>query len=142
MPNESNDSQRDRDRHPSRQRTRLLVVDDQPDFVLSLSRMLQMCGFEVKTALNGRAALEIAARFCPRFVLLDLRLPNMDGYEVARRLRAEAGLESATLIAVTAYGDEEAWRRSHEAGFDSHLVKPVAPGELLALLSRSEAASP
>src|SRR5262245_43647210 len=94
-------TQRSRDRQSSRQATRLLVVDDHPDIVLTLSRMLQMCGFEVMSACDGRAALEIAAKFRPRFVLLDLGLPAMDGYEVARRLRAEAGSESTTLIAVT-----------------------------------------
>ena len=138
MPNPS-DCPRNRGRAPSRQRTRLLVVDDHPDLVLTLSRMLQMCGFEVMTACDGHAALEIAARFRPRFVLLDLGLPIMDGYEVARRLRAEAGLESTTLIAITAYGTDEDRRRSREAGFVGHLVKPISPAELLALLSGSQA---
>ena len=138
MSNE-NASRRNRDRVPSRPRTRLLVVDDDPDNVLTLSRMLQMCGFEVMTAFDGRAALEIAAKFRPRVALLDLGLPHLDGYELARRLRAEAGLESTTLIAVTAYGAEEDRRRSREAGFDSHLVKPIVPGELLELLSQTEA---
>jgi DNA-binding response OmpR family regulator len=131
--------QRSRDRRSSRKATRLLVVDDQPDIVLTLSRMLQMCGFEVMTACDGRAALEIAAKFRPKFVLLDLGLPAMDGYEVARRLRAEAGFESTTLIAVTGYGSEEARMRSREAGFASHLVKPVDPRVLLDLLGQSEA---
>jgi DNA-binding response OmpR family regulator len=98
--------------------------------------MLQMCGFEVMTAFDGRAALEIAATFRPQFALLDIGLPNMDGYEIARRLRAEAGLESTTLIAVTAYGAEEDRRRSRGSGFDSHLVKPVPLDVLLATLSR------
>jgi DNA-binding response OmpR family regulator len=133
-------TQRSRDRQSSRQATRLLVVDDHPDIVLTLSRMLQMCGFEVMSACDGRAALEIAAKFRPRFVLLDLGLPAMDGYEVARRLRAEAGSESTTLIAVTGYGSEEARKRSREAGFASHLVKPVNPRVLLDLLLQSEAA--
>jgi DNA-binding response OmpR family regulator len=131
--------QRSRDRQSSRKATRLLVVDDHPDIVLTLSRMLQMCGFEVMTACDGRAALEIAAKFRPRFILLDLGLPVMDGYEVARRLRAEAGSESTTLIAVTGYGSEEARMRSREAGFASHLVKPVDPRALLDLLSQPEA---
>jgi DNA-binding response OmpR family regulator len=133
------DPQRSRVRQRCRQRTRLLVVDDDPDNVLILSRMLQMCGFEVMTACEGRAALEIAAQFRPEFALLDLGLPIWDGYEVARRLRAEAGLESTTLIAVTADGTEADRTRSREAGFAGHLVKPISPGELLALLSRSEA---
>ena len=138
MVNESASPQ-NRRRQPSRQRTRLLVVDDHPEIVLTLSRMLQMCGFEVMSAYDGHAALEIAAKFRPRFVLLDLALPILDGYEIARRLRAETSCASTTIIAVTAHGDEEARRLSQEAGFDSHLVKPVAPRELLELLSRCEA---
>jgi two-component system CheB/CheR fusion protein len=138
MPNLRN-SQPNPDRQPSRQRVRLLVVDDHPDIVLTLSRMLQMCGFEVTTAYDGPTALKIAAEFRPRFVLLDLGLRTMDGYEVARRLRAEAGFESTTLIAVTGYGSEEAQMRSREAGFASHLVKPVNPRVLLDLLAQSEA---
>ena len=138
MPNPS-DSHRNREKHPSRHRTRLLVVDDNPDNVLTLSRLLQMCGFEVMTACEGRTALEIAGQFRPEFALLDIGLPSWDGYEVARRLRAEAGLESTTFIAVTAYGTDEDRRRSREAGFVGHLVKPISPAELLALLSRSEA---
>jgi DNA-binding response OmpR family regulator len=135
---------KDRNRHstrvgqPSHQGTRLLVVDDHPDTVLTLARMLEMCGFEVMTACDGGAALEIAMKFRPRFVLLDIGLPSLDGYEVARRLRAETGLESTTLIAITGYGDEEARRLSREAGFDSHLVKPVNPAVLLATISRPE----
>jgi two-component system CheB/CheR fusion protein len=141
MPNES-DPHRNRYRQPSRQSTRVLVVDDHPDIALTLARMLQICGYEVKTACNGRAALEIAAQFRPRFVLLDLGLPILDGYEVARRLRAETGFESPTLIAVTCYGEEEARERSREAGIDHHLLKPVDPGVLLGLLSQSAAESP
>ena len=126
-------------RDPSSQGVRVLVVDDHPHILQTLSRLLRICGFEVMTASDGRVALEIAAEFRPRFVLLDIGLPIWDGYEVARRLRAEAGLESTTLIAVTAYGAEEDRQRSREAGFDGHLVKPIAPGELLELLSRTEA---
>ena len=117
-------------------------MDDNPDNVLTLSRMLQMCGFEVMSACEGRTALEIAATFRPEIALLDIGLPSWDGYEVARRLRAEAGLESTTFIAVTAYGTDEDRRRSREAGFAGHLVKPISPAELLALLSRSEAVAP
>src|SRR6516225_7422591 len=116
MSNE-NASRQSRDRQPSRPRTRLLVVDDNPDNVLTLSRMLQMCGFEVMSACEGRTALEIAGQFRPEFALLDIGLPSWDGYEVARRLRAVAGLDSTSFIAVTAYGTDEDRRRSREAGF-------------------------
>jgi DNA-binding response OmpR family regulator len=131
-----NDPNRDRDRHPSTQGVRVLVVEDQPDILQTFAQLLRICGFEVMTASDGRVALEIAAEFRPRFVLLDVGLPILDGYEVARRLRAEAALQPMTVIAVTCYGAEEDRRRSREAGFDAHLVKPVSLRALLETLSR------
>jgi CheY-like chemotaxis protein len=68
-------------------------------------------------------------------VLLDIGLPRMDGYEVARLLRGRAGLENVMLVALTGYGQEEDRRRSTDAGFDSHLVKPADPVALQALLA-------
>ena len=68
-------------------------------------------------------------------VLLDIGLPGMDGYEVARRLRQQPGCRSMLLVAVTGWGQEEDRRRSHEAGFDRHLVKPVEPKDLTDLLA-------
>jgi CheY-like chemotaxis protein len=130
------DSHRDRDRHLMGQRVRVLVVDDHPDIVETFSKLLQICGFEVRTASDGPVALALAAGFQPRVALLDIGLPIMNGYEVARRLRAGTGSEPISLIAVTGYGDEDARRRSRAAGFDSHLVKPVRLDVLLATLSR------
>jgi DNA-binding response OmpR family regulator len=135
MPIES-DSDRNGQGPPSHPKTRVLVVDDHPDVAESISRLLRMCGFEVRTALDGRTALAIVAEFRPRFVLLDIGLPDLDGYEVARRLRAKVSRDSVTLIAVTGYGDEEARALSREAGIDSHLVKPVSMEVLLATLAR------
>jgi DNA-binding response OmpR family regulator len=97
--------------------------------------MLEMCGFEVMTAANGLLALTVASEFRPRFVLLDIGLPGLDGNEVARRLRADSAFGASTLIAVTAYADEESRCRSKEAGFDSYLVKPVPLKVLLETLS-------
>jgi CheY-like chemotaxis protein len=131
-----NDPNRDRDRYPSTQGVRVLVVEDQPDILQTFAQLLRICGFEVMTASDGRVALEIAAEFHPRFVLLDIGLPIWDGYEVARRLRGEAACQPMTVIAVTGYGDGESRIRSREAGFDAYLVKPAALNVLLETFTR------
>jgi DNA-binding response OmpR family regulator len=101
-----------------------------------LAMMLQLEGHEPRTASDGRAALAVAADFMPEVVLLDIGLPKMDGYELARRMRALPGLEGAVLVAMTGFGDEMDRQRSREAGLDHHLVKPVDPAEVVAVLRR------
>jgi PAS domain S-box-containing protein len=113
---------------------RVLVVDDNIDSAESLGHMLRLMGNHVCTAHDGPSALEAAATFIPDLVLLDIGLPGMDGHEVARRLRQLSGLEEAVLVAQTGWGQDEDRRRSHEAGFNHHLVKPVSPAALQALL--------
>jgi CheY-like chemotaxis protein len=78
----------------------------------------------------------MAAQFAPDVVLLDIGMPGMDGYEVARRMRAMAQLTDALIVAQTGWGQEEDRRRSREAGFDHHFVKPVDPAALEDLLAR------
>ncbi len=90
-------------------------------------------------AAEAEAAFEDALEHRPDVVLLDIGLPGMDGYEVAQHLRALEGLDQALLVALTGYGQEDDVRRSREAGFDHHLVKPADPADLQALL-RSRAA--
>src|SRR5262249_23682279 len=104
---------------------RVLVVDDNADSLESMEILLQMWGHEVRTAHDGPAALTVAAEFPPDIVLLDIGLPGMNGYEVAQRLRDIPGLARALLVAVTGYGQESDRRRTREAGFDRHLIKPV-----------------
>ncbi len=118
---------------------RVLVVDDNVDAAESLGRMLKYMGNEVRTAHDGQGALETAAAFLPDVVLLDIGLPGMDGHEVARRLRRIAGLEQALLIAQTGWGQDEDRKRSHEAGFNHHLVKPVSVAALQAALGEQVA---
>ena len=84
---------------------------------------------------DGRAALELAEVFRPEIVFLDIGMPGMDGYEVARRLRGMPGLENLRLAALTGWGQPEARRRTAEAGFDHHFVKPVEPASLNSLLA-------
>jgi signal transduction histidine kinase/integral membrane sensor domain MASE1 len=115
---------------------RVLVVDDNVDGAESLGLLLSLDGHEVRLAHDGPSALDTARQYQPDVVLLDIGLPDaMDGYEVARRLRSELGLRSALLLALTGFGQEEDRRRSREAGFDDHLVKPVEPARLKRLLS-------
>ena len=119
---------------------RVLVVDDNIDAAESLGRLLRLMGNQVKTAHDGPSALEMAASFIPDIVLLDIGLPGMDGHEVARRLRLLPSLQKAVLVAQTGWGQDEDRRRSREAGFNHHLVKPVSAAALQAVLGEAAVA--
>ena len=110
---------------------RILVVDDNEDAANSLARLLEMSGHEAVVAFDGPTALRIAADNPPGAVVLDIGLPQMDGYEVARQLRQLPRMHNARLIAVTGYGQDTDKRAASEAGFASHLVKPVELDDLL-----------
>lgn len=118
---------------------RILVVDDNADAARMLAALLRARGHHVETAGSGAAALETASVFRPDVVLLDIGLPGMDGYEVARRLREQPEARTAFLVALTGYGRPEDRRRSTEAGFDAHLVKPVDLASLQRLLAERPA---
>jgi CheY-like chemotaxis protein len=120
--------------HPAR-RQRILVVDDMRDSADSLTMLLRLAGHEVVTAYDGEAGLDMARRWQPDVVLLDIGLPRLDGYEVARQLRRDTGLRKALVVAMTGYGKDEDRRRSQEAGFNAHLVKPVDLDELARLIA-------
>ena len=113
---------------------RLLVVDDNEDAAESLAELLRFQGHEVRVAHDGASALAIAATYLPRVIFLDIGMPGMDGFEVARRLRQLPGLEGTVLAALTGWGQREDRRRTTEAGFDHHFVKPPEPATLEALL--------
>jgi signal transduction histidine kinase/DNA-binding response OmpR family regulator len=106
-------------------RQRVLLVDDNPDGAGSLATVLRRKGHEVHVCPDGPSALTAAESFRPGIVLLDIGLPGMNGYEVARRMRQQSILQNTRLVALTGYGQEEDRRRSLEAGFDQHLIKPV-----------------
>jgi len=114
---------------------RVLVVDDNVDQAESAALLLRVAGHEVWVANSGPAALDAAIQYRPDLVLMDIGLPGMDGYEIARRLRQQPGLQDTMLVAVTGYGQESDRQRSHEAGFDHHLVKPVTKQVLQAILA-------
>jgi CheY-like chemotaxis protein len=106
---------------------RVLVVDDDHDTADSLCLLLAGWGHRPVVAYGGGGAWAAALAEKPDFVLLDLGLPGMDGWELARRLRNVPGLEGIILLAVTGYGQAIDREKSHAAGIDHHLVKPVEP---------------
>ncbi|HSN30249.1 MAG TPA: ATP-binding protein, partial [Kofleriaceae bacterium] len=113
---------------------RVLVVDDNVDSAQMLDAFLRELGHEPVVAHDGPGALEVLDRFVPDVAVLDIGLPVMDGYELARRLRERLGPEKLRLIAMTGYGQESDKQRATEAGFDHHLVKPIALDALTSLL--------
>jgi len=116
---------------------RVLVVEDNRDAADSLRLLLGLYGYEVAVAYSGHDGVQAAVQGRPDVVLCDIGLPGLDGYAVARRLRQNPSTAKARLIAVTAYGRDEDRRRSHEAGFERHLVKPVGPDDLRRALDRT-----
>ncbi|MDB6090232.1 MAG: hypothetical protein JWN85_3016, partial [Gammaproteobacteria bacterium] len=119
----------------TRTQRRILVADDNNDALESLATLLELSGHEVYTAPNGAAALETAEQQRPEVALLDIGMPKLDGYEVARRIRAQPWGQRITLVALTGWGQDSDRRRSQEAGFDSHLVKPLDLDKLTDLLA-------
>lgn len=116
-------------------RFRILVVDDNHDSALSLAMVLTIMGHETRTAHDGETALVTAEEFVPEVVLLDIGLPKMNGYEVAQRIREQAWGRDMFLIAVTGWGQAEDRARSAEVGLNMHMVKPVEPAALQAVLA-------
>jgi PAS domain S-box-containing protein len=113
---------------------RILVVDDNKDSADSLAMLLQLTGHEVSVAHDGRSALKAVESRRPDVVLLDIGLPSLNGHDVCRWVRQQPWGKTTVIIALTGWGQEEDRRRSQEAGFDGHLVKPVDHARLLALL--------
>ncbi|MDB5806518.1 MAG: luxQ 1 [Betaproteobacteria bacterium] len=116
----------------------ILIVDDNQDAADSLSALLGLMGNEVHVAYDGLQALEMATALEPDIVLMDIGLPKLNGYDAARQMRGIAALRTTTLVALTGWGQGEDKRRSQEAGFDHHLVKPVGLDDLQAVLDRAQ----
>jgi len=115
-------------------RLKVLVVDDNADFVQMLATSLESVGHNVRKALDGRSAIAVAVSYRPDVVLLDLGMPVMGGLEVARELRRRPETADVRLVALTGWGQAQDRRRTEEAGFQHHLTKPTDPQELQALL--------
>ena len=117
---------------PSR---RVLVVDDNRNAAEMLALLLETLGHEVAVAADGYKALELGETFRPEVVLLDIGLPRLDGYEICRLMRQRDWGREIRIVAVTGWGEDKDRRRSGEAGFDVHLVKPVNPALLREMLA-------
>jgi PAS domain S-box-containing protein len=120
---------------------RVLVVDDNRDAAASLMLLLELMGHEVRSAADGVEAVEAVEKFAPDVVLLDIGLPKLSGYDVARLIREKPGGKRIMLIALTGWGQEEDRRKSAEAGFDVHLVKPIDLETLAKLLASTDDAA-
>jgi PAS domain S-box-containing protein len=120
---------------PSPSGYRLMVVDDNQDAADSLAMLLKLQGHEVRVAYSGMAALEMTKTYTPDVAFMDIGMPGMDGYEVARRMRQQPGLENIVLAALTGWGQKEDRRRTAEAGFNHHLVKPPEPKAVESVLA-------
>lgn len=119
---------------PPAPRRRVLVVDDNLDYVRSMTLLLRSMGHQVDYAINATAAIALARLFRPDTVILDVGLPDGDGRLLAGLLRREAGLSDARFVCVTGRAHEDP-RRSLEAGCDDHFVKPLDPALLESLLA-------
>ena len=123
---------------------RILIVDDNRDGADSLAMLLESQGHEVATAYDGAEAIQSAEILRPDLVLLDIGMPNLNGYETCRQIREQSWGSDLLVIALTGFGQEEDRRRTLEAGFDLHMIKPLNPdnlNQLLALLSNQKTRS-
>jgi DNA-binding response OmpR family regulator len=116
-------------------RLRFLVVDDHEDSAAMLERLLSLAGHEARCTNDGLTAVAEAERYRPDVILLDIGLPRLNGYDACRMIREQRWGTNIVLLAVTGWGDDDDIRRSREAGFDGHLVKPVEMDRLVELLS-------
>ena len=116
-------------------KSRILVVDDNPDTTATLALLLERTGHNVHVAHDGLEAVHATAAFRPDVILLDIGLPKLNGFEVAQRIRQERGNQKIALVAITGWGQQEDRRRAIEAGFDHHLTKPVEVDRLMRLLA-------
>jgi CheY-like chemotaxis protein len=124
---------------PGHRLLRVLVVDDDRDTVDSLSILVRLWGYDVRSAYDGAQILEIASRYQPDVMLLDVAMPKVDGLQLARHLRGQARFKDTLLTAITGYADEAHRLRCKEAGFDHYLVKPADPSHVEQLLLHQQA---
>lgn len=110
----------------------VLVVDDEPNIILSLQFLLKQKGYEVRTAINGEEALKALAAKVPDLVLLDVMMPKPDGYEVCQQIRATPAWKNIPVVMLTAKGREVEKEKGLAMGADDYVTKPFATQELVA----------
>jgi DNA-binding response OmpR family regulator len=114
--------------------TRILIVDDEPNIVLSLEFLMEQAGFEVAVAADGEAALAQLAAFRPDLVLLDIMLPRLNGYEVCQRMRAHPDWSRIKVVMLSAKGRELEVSKGLALGANAYVTKPFSTRELMALV--------
>ena len=122
---------------PVAQGKRVAIVEDNKLQAQSLAMLLEMMGYQVRTASDGASALSMMAEFVPQVALIDIGLPGLNGYELARRLRGLPQLRDITLIAQTGWGTDDARAQAREAGFQHHLTKPLDHKRLERILAQA-----
>jgi DNA-binding response OmpR family regulator len=110
---------------------RILIVDDEPNIVISLEYLMKKEGFEVAVATDGEAALLKAAEFVPDLILLDVMMPKKSGFEVCETLRADPALAAVKIIMLTAKGRETEVAKGLALGADAYITKPFSTKELV-----------
>jgi PAS domain S-box-containing protein len=136
---EAGAGQRQQSANGATPRRRILVVDDNEDAAEALAALLALDGHETQVAHDGPEAIEMAKRFHPDVAFLDIGMPTLDGHETARLIRQQPWGKDMVLVALTGWGQHEDRRRSQNAGFNHHLVKPADPATVSKLLSSLEA---
>nr|WP_216627431.1 response regulator [Corallococcus exercitus] len=118
----------------TRRTRRILLVEDNSDARQSMRDLLELWGHQVAVARDGVQGVALALEHAPELALVDIGLPGLDGYQVAKALRARVG-QNLRLVALSGYGDPDAYQQALKAGFDVHLTKPVRPADLDRVLS-------
>lgn len=116
--------------------SRILIIDDEPNIVLSLQFLMKREGFEVAVAGDGEAALRAMAERRPDLVILDVMMPKLNGFEVCQRIRAEPAFRSVAVLMLTARGRETEMKRGLELGADAYVTKPFSTRDLVAEVRR------
>jgi DNA-binding response OmpR family regulator len=113
---------------------KILIVDDEPNIVISLEYLMKKEGFEVAVAVDGEAALREVARFAPDLVLLDIMMPKKSGYDVCEALRADSANAGMRIVMLTAKGRETEVAKGMALGADAYVTKPFATKDLVTLV--------
>ena len=111
----------------------ILIIEDDERVAKGLATLTRLHGHQVHVANGGERGIELAREIRPELILLDISMPEMDGYHTCRRLRAEPSCASATIIALTGWGQDADREQTRSAGFDLHWVKPIDPHLLMTL---------
>lgn len=119
----------------AKEHRRVLVIEDNPDLLFLIEDLVSILGYEVETASNAQAGVDLARSFQPSMIICDIGLPDMAGYEVARILRSEKALKDTYMVSMSGYGQWENIEESRDAGFNCHLVKPIDINTLDLLLT-------